>query len=313
MKIKCKEIALAFALVFVIPWIVFCLAPKGEQQKAATAERTVPVLTEQGLVTMDIDSYLTGVLLRELPGDFHMQAKMAQAVVARTYTLRTVQMKDKHPQNAVCTDSACCQGYLSTEEYLSMGGARAVVEEAQQAVENTKDWVLIYDGQLIDATYFSCSGGRTEDALAVWGADIPYLQSVESPGEVYAGHYRDAVTFSKAQLQQALGIILKGESSQWFGQTVYTQGGGVESMYIGGKRFSGTTLRSALGLRSTAFSVEVNGDEIVFTTKGFGHRVGMSQYGADAMANEGSTWEEILCHFYTDVELRDIDKNPILG
>lgn len=301
-----KEICFAIFMAFVMPWLVLRLTPVQEQVPVETtiaSESTVPVLTEQGVIQMPLDVYLTGVLLCELPGDFHMQAKMAQAVVARTYTLRTVAVKEKHPDKAVCTDPSCCQGYRSVEDYLAMGGTQTVVEEAEQAVKNTRGWVLTYGGELIDATYFSCSGGQTEDALAVWGADIPYLQSVVSPGEEEANHYRDQVIFTPEQLQKALGIKLGGDPGDWFGKTAYTRGGGVEYMYIGAIPYSGTTLRSALGLRSTAFSVEVKEKQIIFSTKGFGHRVGMSQYGADAMARQGTPWQEILTHYYVDTVL----------
>lgn len=306
MKNMWKEICFAAFMAFVMPWLAFRFTPAQPEQPTETSHVhnfTVNVLKETGVEQMEMDEYLTGVLLCELPGDFHMQAKMAQAVVARTYTLRTVQVKDKHSQNAICTDPACCQGYRSPEEYLAIGGTQVVIDEARQAVEDTRGWVLSYEGALIDATYFSCSGGQTEDALAVWGADIPYLQSVESPGEEDAGHYRDEVKFTPAQLQAALGVRLGGDPEDWFGKTAYTRGGGVESMYIGAIQYSGTALRSALGLRSTAFTVKVNDNEILFVTKGFGHRVGMSQYGADAMACSGKSWKEILLHYYTDAGL----------
>jgi stage II sporulation protein D len=253
-------------------------------------------------VEMELDDYLTGVLLGELPASFHTQAKMAQAVVARTYTLRTIGVKQVHP-GAVCTDSTCCQAYRDPAEYVASGGSQEAVDSARQAVLDTTGQVLTYAGALIDATYFSCSGGRTEDAVAVWGADIPYLQGVDSPGEENAAHYSDTLRFTPDAFRHALGISLPGDPSGWFGTVRYTQGGGVDTMTIGGTAYTGTRLRTLLGLNSTAFRVQVKDGFIEITTKGHGHRVGMSQYGADAMARSGSTYREILNHYYTGTEL----------
>ncbi len=309
MKKYWKEIIITLLLAFIMPWLFtgIMTKPAKNQDNATTAtteleqDATIYVWMEDRVSSMSLSRYLTGVLLCEIPGSFHIEAKRAQAVVARTYTLRTVMYKDKHPMQAICTDSACCQGYRDPQDYIAAGGKQRYVDEAKQAVSDTADMVLTYQGALIDATYFSCSGGQTEDALAVWGSDIPYLQSVLSPGEENASHYSDEVCFTPQQLQEALGIVIYGSPEKWISNIAYTRGGGVEIMDVGGKLFSGTTLRSALGLRSTAFTVEFKDNLFIFTTKGFGHRVGMSQYGADAMAESGKEWPQILMHYYTGV------------
>lgn len=182
-------------------------------------------------------------------------------------------------------DPSCCQGWISYEDYCAKTGDDGpdCAQAAAQAVKATDGLVLVYDGALIDATFFSCSGGRTETAVEVWGSDVPYLQSVESPGEE-APHNEDTVSFSAEEfsariLSQNPGADLSGLPSSWFGDTSVTEGGGVEALEIGGVFFSGKELRSLLGLRSTVFTVSVLGDEIFFQTRGYGHRVGMSQYG----------------------------------
>jgi len=174
--------------------------------------------------------------------------------------------------------------------------------EARVAVEATSVYVLTYEGELIEATYFSCAGGSTEDAVAVWGTDYPYLRAVDSPGEEGAAHHSDTISYPKEVLEVKLGVELTGN---WLGKTSYTAGGGVDTIDIGGKTFTGKELRSLLGLRSTAFILEEEGELIQFITRGFGHRVGMSQYGADAMAASGSNWKEILNYYYggTTLEL----------
>jgi len=307
-----KELAMAAVIAWLVPWFMVQAVLTARMEKTPTMDTpTEPAAEEteaqsQELIRVKLgaehtgiplDDYLTGVILAEIPGSFHMEAKMAQAVVARTYALRTVQTTRKHP-GAVCSDSNCCQGYLSVQDYLASGGSMEIVTAAQHAVHETEGMVLTYEGELIDATYFSCSGGQTEDAVAVWGSDVPYLQSVPSPGEQIAAHYTDTVTFTPTQFCNALGTKLQGSPTGWFGSTVYTEGGGVASMVIGGRRYTGTQLRSLLGLRSTAFTVKIEEGNIRITTKGFGHRVGMSQYGAQAMALAGKNYEQILRHYY---------------
>lgn len=316
MKNSWKELVLAMILAWGMPWVVMAAAeavspmeqvmqntetePNQTEscQTEPKAEPTIGVWKDGAVVELPLNDYLTGVLLSEMPGSFHVEAKKAQAVVARTYALRRIGGTDKHP-GSVCTDSTCCQGYLDPDTFSD----RAAVDSAQKTVEATNGLVLTYEGKLIDATYFSCSGGLTEDAVAVWGSDVPYLQSVASPGEEIAAHYTDTVAFTKAQLENALGITLKGNAKSWVGTVTYTEGGGVASIDIGGNRYKGTELRSLLGLRSTSFAITAHDSALTFTTKGYGHRVGMSQYGAQAMALSGSGFEKILAHYYQGTTL----------
>ena len=259
-------------------------------------------------VAIELEEYITGVLLAELPGDFHPQAKMAQAVAARTFAVKMGRQICRHGTDRVCCDSSCCQGYLSEEAYLSAGGNIKTLLEAKQAVKNTAGLVISYGGGLIDATYFSCSGGRTEDAAAVWGADVPYLQAVDSPGEEDALYYTETVKFSASAFQNALGISLSGDAETWFGPLKRTEGGGVAELTIGGVKYTGVQLRSQLGLRSANFTVTPQSDGVVITTRGFGHRVGLSQYGADAMAESGVDFIEILKHYYSGIEVVNMEK-----
>ena len=305
---------LAIFLVIGVPRFVFGIYTITQNEETNPTESTVildtgpiPILTEDGLIEVDMEEYLVGVLLAELPGGFHIEAQKAQAVVARTYALRTTQFKEKHEGSAICTSPACCQDYRDPDEYISAGGTEERIDIARNAVSDTSGLILTYDGLPIDATYFSCSGGQTEDALAVWGVDVPYLQSVDSPGEEDAPHFCDTVEFTPEGFQEALGRTLVGAPQQWFGQATYTRGGGVETMVIGGKLYEGTQLRKLLGLRSTAFSVSVSGSIITITTKGFGHRVGMSQYGAQAMAASGTLYSEILNHYYPGTVIDKVD------
>ncbi len=261
----------------------------------------ITLLREGETSSVDLEDYITGVVLAEMPAAFEMEALKAQAVVARTFALKKAGAS-KHPNADVCADPGCCQAYLPVSEYLSAGGKKEDAEKVVRAVADTKGKVLTYQGQLIEATYFSCSGGRTEDAAAVWGSDVPYLQSVDSPGEEKATHYTDTVTYTAKEFLVRLQLP-EGKIS--IDAVSYTDGGGVDQMTVNGKTYSGTQLRKLLGLRSTAFMITVVGDSTVITTKGFGHRVGMSQYGADAMAVQGSLYPEILEHYYPGTVLTD--------
>lgn len=252
---------------------------------------------------MDLETYLVGVVLAEMPASFEPEALKAQSVAARTYTIKHCREDTRHGQNIICSDHACCQAYIDPRDYVSGGGSWSAVERVQQAVQDTAGQVLVYQEEVIMATYFSCSGGITEDAAAVWGQDCPYLQSVISPGEEDTVFYTDSKTFTAEQFCSALGVRLLGPVGNWFGDVTYTDGGGVNTMMIGGVAYRGTTLRTLLELRSTAFTVSVADDTVTFHTRGYGHRVGMSQYGANAMAQAGKTYQQILTHYYTGAEI----------
>ena len=258
----------------------------------------IPVLQGQQLVQMELEEYLLGVLLAEMPSTFEPEALKAQAVAARTFTLWNCTRPGVHASGGVCTESSCCQGYISPLRYLQQGGTNAQIEKIRSAVAATAGQVVYYEGELILATYFSCSGGITESAVAVWGKDYPYLQSVESPGEEQAAWYSDQREFTVEEFEQALGISLTGVPGTWFGVITYTSGGGVKTADICGTSFQGTELRTKLGLRSTAFTLSASEQGVTVYTRGYGHRVGLSQYGADAMALTGSDYKDILCHYY---------------
>ena len=303
-----KNFLLAVLLGVLLPWLLLLsLEPTIPAHEKVPEDVTepqpqpdvleIPVLLQDGSVRiMPMEEYLIGVMMGEIPASFEDEALKAQAVAARTFTCKSLSF-GKHPNAAVCTDASCCQAYLTQEQYRQRGGRDQDIMRLRNAVEATADQVLCYDGELIIAPYFSCSGGTTEDAVAVWGMDIPYLQAVSSPGEENAAHYMDTVTFEKADFESKLNTSL----SNGVGDYTYSDGGGVEEVRIGDKLFSGVQLRQLLQLRSTAFVIHILEDRVEVTTKGFGHRVGMSQYGANAMAVSGCSYKEILQYYYKGV------------
>jgi stage II sporulation protein D len=248
-------------------------------------------------------------VLGEVPASFEIEALKAQAVAARTYTLRCIQEGDRHPDGAVCTDYKCCQAYCEPDEYLRSGGTQANIDKVFGAVNQTAGQVVCYDGELIYATYFASSGGITEDAREVWGQAFPYLVSVSSPGEKDTAYHGEKLTFTTSEFQERLGVTLQGSPEVWFGKVRYTVGGGVDAIRIGARLYSGLELRRAFGLRSTIFTVSASAETITFETKGYGHRVGLSQYGADAMAVAGYDYDGILAHYYRGTTIETFDQD----
>ncbi len=322
MKHKNLEILFAILLAVILPSFIIAMIPAEDSRSEAiettvattsntsyAEPRTVSVLMDNGdVVEMELDQYVLGVVLREMPAEFDLEALKAQAVVARTYTLRRIRKGSKHTQADICTNPACCQGFCDQQDFLDGGESVDMLSKVSNAVEQTQEQVLYYQGELIEATYFSCSGGMTEDAVAVWGAEIPYLQSVDSPGEEGASHFTDKVTFTSREFNEKMGGKFTGFPESWVESVTYTQGGGVEEIQICGIRYKGTQVRNLLSLRSTAFAIHIVSDTVTITTKGYGHRVGMSQYGAEAMAVQGASYEEILSHYYSGTILNTYDE-----
>lgn len=263
--------------------------------KSTDSSWLVTVLQEGQPTEMTMEAYLCRVLPAEMPPSFEPEALKAQAVAARTYTCQAQLSAQKH-EGALCTDSRCCQAYSSDAQLENLSQEER--EKIQQAVTDTDGLVLTYQGAPIEATFFSSSGGRTEDAAAVWGRDYPYLRSVESPGEEESPYKESSVFYYKEELEELLDISLGEDWGQWVGEISYTSGGGVDRLILGDRSFSGTYLRKILGLNSTIFTVEPEPEGIRFTSSGYGHRVGMSQYGANAMAEDGADFKEILSHYY---------------
>ena len=280
------------------------------EERAQPAAQTVAVKTDGSVAELPLDEYLTGVVMAECLPSFSAETLKAQAVAARTFAEKTAQ-SHKHADADVCADPACCQAYENPAALREKLGAayEAYREKAASAVRDTAGQTLRYGGELIDAVYFSCSGGRSEPAAAVWGGDVPYLRSVESPGEEDCGKFEGRFAFSlyefRGRLQAAdPSAVFSVLPQDWFGKITRSDGGGVLTAQLGGAEFTGTQLRSLFSLPSTNMSFAVEGGDVVITTRGYGHRVGMSQYGAEAMARSGADYRAILQHYYTGVEIK---------
>ena len=286
-----------------------CAAPTDSAHDSGLTLRVYFADAEE-IRLVPLEDYVFGALAAEMPANYAPEALKCQAVAARTRAVAQSRAFGgngcvRHPDCDICTDSACCQAWSSEATLEAKYGVELPQywDKASAAVAETAGEILTYDGAPIEAVYFSCSGGSTEAAVAVWGTDVPYLQAVESPGEQDALRYESEAAFPEDELRAILNKAapeakLDGPSEGWFGEPILTEGGGVASVTIGGEDFTGTQLRSLLGLNSTRFTVTCGDGEVVFHVRGFGHRVGMSQYGANAMAKLGFDYRAILQYYY---------------
>lgn len=260
--------------------------------------------------TLSLSAYLWGVLAAEMPASFPLEALKAQAVAARTYTLlRMANPTSKHGEAQVCDNSGCCQAYMDVATRLDSWGEHGTFyeEKLALAVVETDGLSVLYEGYPIDAVFFSSADGTTLDAFSVWGTALPYLVGVETLEGDDVPNYHSVVTYTRDELQLLLtsaypSIQLPTDTSQWFTHRTSLDGGSVAQYTVGGVTLTGQQLRTALGLRSTSFSL-TSGEVFTFFVTGYGHGVGLSQYGAKAMADGGATFEEIVKWYYTDTTI----------
>ena len=280
--------------------------PSGARDKG----RTVRLLTREGeVVEMTMAEYLWGVVAAEMPASFEEEALAAQACAARTYTA-LLQSSSKHPEADICGDSTCCQAYIERSAAEARWGlnAQEYGGKIDRAVARTDGLGVLYDGKPIQALFFSSAAGKTVDAVEVWGNSVAYLKSVDSPEGDEVPNYRTQAVLGAEEVKSLTlaaypGADLSGDPGTWFGQASRNGGGGVVSIPLGGVTLTGGQVRSLFSLRSATFSVAWDGEVFTFDVTGYGHGVGMSQYGANAMAKNGSSFEDILTWYYTGADV----------
>ena len=271
---------------------------------------------ETGVVEdVAIDSYLCNVVSAEMPADFDIEALKAQAIVARTYTIYKINNR-KHENADICDSSSCCQAWISKEDRLARWDENlreSNWKKIEDAVNSTKGKIITYQNEPINAFFHSNSGGKTEVPVNVWGGSgYPYLQTVETSGEDAYTQYASEVVLSEQELIDKLktkhaDITIDFSNIEDIKILEYTNGDRVKTVKFGNHNLSGVETRTLLGLRSANFTIAQENGNIKFSVKGYGHGVGMSQTGADSMAKQGSTAEEIIHHFYTDVEIKEVN------
>lgn len=265
-------------------------------EETTSTEKMVTIYRSNGtILTIELEEYLIGVVAAEMPASFNVEALKAQAVVARTYTLKRLD------EGKVLTDTTSTQVYKDNNQLKTLWGNSysTYYNKVKQAVNETKGIYLTYNNKYIDAVYHSTSNGYTEDAVAVWGNNIPYLKSVDSLWDKSASSYLKSTTIDINELNTILKITLDTE-------IILTKDNNnrVTNVTIGNNSYTGVQFRNLLGLRSTDFDIEINDNIITITTRGYGHGVGMSQYGANGMANSGYNYKDILNHYYANIQIK---------
>lgn len=274
------------------------------------------ILVGDTVVELEEREFLIRLLAYEMPASYHTEALKAQAVAAYTYYTRRRDIQHQKADPSLmgadfASPADTFPGNYSKDALQQRWGEQFTVNYNKicAAVDAVLGKTILYEGQLIDACYFSISSGTTEKAATLWGNDIPYLQSVASPGDTLSPQYETVVSFTPEELRTyvtnaADGILLSDDPTAWLGEATVSAAGTVVSLPIGNHTFTGAQLRQQLNLRSACFTVNYSDGLFKFTVKGYGHGVGMSQYGADYLARQGYSYEEILKYYYTGVTVQ---------
>lgn len=321
-------VAIVLICILIIPAIVVQFVPQknvGQVQerielRESESDKLAPVINiavyreaQDKIEKLTLENYIRGVVAAEMPTEFELEALKAQALAARTYIIRRLVDKDFSdvPEGAVVSDTIRHQVYLSDEELRERWGLdfERNMGRINQAVNETMGQVLTYEGKPITATFFSTSNGFTENSEEYWNAEIPYLRSVESPWDVESPKYEEVMNMSIEDFQQRLGVELAQPASTAQEPLIEiisrTAGNRVKEVKVGEKTFSGKELREKLDISSSHFDMQLKDREVVIRTKGWGHGVGMSQWGANGMAKEGYAAEDIVKYYYTGIDVQD--------
>ncbi|GIO25246.1 stage II sporulation protein D [Oceanobacillus sp. J11TS1] len=280
----------------------------GETVEVGASPFNVSVMrvSNEEVENVPVEQYVAGVVSSEMPAEFEIEALKAQAVAARTFTVNFLLNGEKN-DNFDLTDSTQHQVYKGEQELQEQWGAayQEKMNKINQAVKETEGQIITYENAPITASFFSTSNGYTENSEDYWQSEVAYLRSVESPWDKESPKFTNQTTLAISEVSEALQIPLQDDKAIPI-ELSHTDSGRVAEITIAGNTFTGPDFRDKLGLPSSDFTIEQNNNHLIFTTEGFGHGVGMSQYGANGMAAEGKSYEEIIHYYYTDVEISQI-------
>lgn len=286
-----------------------------QQTEQIDANTNITLYDDGKVVTLPLDEYLAGVVAAEIPATFPEAAMKAQVVAARTYTMNRASLtpSTEHKGAMVCSNPGHCKAYKPITVAAAGWGKNSdnYTGKIKKAIRETDGEILLYDNKPISAVFFAISSGKTERAADVWGTDIPYLQSVESRGEEKLEGYSATVEYSAEEFKKKFSekypaAKFGDDPDTWFSQITRSDAGGIMKLTVGGVELKGSDVRMLYGLRSTNFSVKCTKDKISFETRGYGHGVGMSQYGAQILAQEGKNYRDILTWYYKGVSFGKI-------
>ena len=308
-----KKLLILFTIILVVPTIIALTISKKEEQKKQgsiinnqiTNNRTVRVrrVSKDKIEEVPLEDYVLGVVSGEMPISFTEEALKAQAVCARTYVIR--KMENNKDKEYDVVDTIDNQVYQDIEQLKNKWKDKYEenIKKLKKIIEETKEEYLTYDGKVIEVFFFSTSNGHTENSEEVFTKALPYLKSVDSSfDEEVSPVFKAEVEMSLSDFYTKLSLPYNKKLE--YEVTERTEAGSVKKVKINGKEYKGTEVRRLLGIRSTYFEFVVNGTNILIKTTGYGHGVGMSQYGALALSNKGYTYDKILKYYYQGVEIQ---------
>jgi len=302
-----KKILLITLLVVFIPFFVVNMFVRTDEIKfhyVSNEVIRVKNVSTNEIMKVPFEEYIKGVLAGEMPTSFELEALKAQAVAARSYVLRQVNKNKDNDYDVVNTVDN--QVYLSDDELKSKWKDKYVskINKIKKAVTETKGEYLSYEGDVAEALFFSTSTGKTENSEEVFSSKVPYLRSVASTWDEASPVYEETSSFELEDFYKKLGLEYRDTINYELLETTST--GRIKKIKINDQEFNGRDVASKLKLRSNYFSINQNGNKVTVTTKGYGHGVGMSQYGALGMAKEGYTYDKILKYYYQGTEIKKI-------
>ncbi len=281
---------------------------KAEENETENSTVKVMNASSKNITELSLKDYLIGVIAEEVNAAYHEEAIKAQVVAAHTKLEYTKTHKNDDLGEADITDSASShQGFLTEEEQREKWGKNydTYHGKIEKCVDEVLNIILTYENEPINAVFHAISNGETENATDVWGGNYPYLVSVQSAGDKLSPAYKSEVTISSDDFKKKVtenGAELEKDPEKWVEKITNTDTGMVKEIIIGGKSFKGTEIRKIFNLRSSTFAVKYDDGNFIFTVCGYGHGVGMSQYGANYMAQQGFSYEQILSHYYKNSE-----------
>ena len=314
----CALILLLLAVPLAIVNMTGGTPPPAPDSAEPMAHITTYISALDKVEEIDFTEYIKGVIAAEMPASFHEEALKAQAVAARSYILARIGEYNRegdppeHKGAMICTDPNHCKAYFTEAQLVERWGQDWLTNywgKISAAAESTVGQVMAYDGQIVNAVFHSSSSGRTENSKDVWGGDVPYLVSVDSPGEEaspkHESHREMSIDAFKSTILTSYPDAVWTDDDEPLGDIIRSEAGGITSLTVGGKHITGGELRSMFSLNSTHVEFSFDNDNVTMSVIGSGHGVGMSQYGANHLAETGMGYEDILKKYYSGVELVD--------
>lgn len=301
---KKRIILIGFLSILIISffWVKGCMKSELPQDPYVK----LYLAKENKVINLSLEEYLIGCVAAEMPANFDLEALKAQAVCARTYAIRKLIDNHPYPKGANLSDDiTTCQAYISEDEFFKRhGGDSRLLKKIKRAVKETEGVIMLYDNKPIDALYHSTCGGKTANAEEIWGNKVVYLKSKPCPYCKDSKHFSTMQVFSYQDINNVTGVTITPNSNI---TEIISNSGRTLEINIDNLKISTAKLRNSLGLPSSWMKFNVSNDKVTINTKGYGHGVGLCQYGANGLAQEGANYTEILKYYYEGIDIYKIN------